>query len=61
MRGSRKTSHAVSAAAATGTRAAPRPTVQPAATHAGRAIIAHAAAASSGTPPTRGPSLPEYA
>ena len=59
MRGSRKTSHAVSAAAASGIRCARRGAIQPAATQAGRAIIAHAAAASTGTPPTRGPSLPE--
>ena len=59
MRGSRKTSHAVSAAAASAIRGARRGVSQPAATQDGRAIIAHAAAASSGTPPTRGPSLPE--
>ena len=33
-----------------------RPAISPATTHDGRAIIAHAAAASSGTLPTRGPS-----
>jgi hypothetical protein len=59
MRGSRKTSQAVSAAAASATRGGRRGVSQPAATHEGRAIIAHAAAASSGTPATRGPSLPE--
>ena len=59
IRGSRKTSQAVSAAAATGTRrdGARRVAASPRSTQAGRAIIAQAAAASSGTPATRGPSL----
>ena len=34
--------------------------MSPATTHAGRAIIAHAAAAASGTPPTLRPSCEEY-
>ncbi|MEJ7716646.1 MAG: hypothetical protein WKF31_01300 [Thermoleophilaceae bacterium] len=49
----------MSAPAASGTRAAGRRLTRPATTHAGRAIIAQAAAASSGTPPTCGPSFSE--